>query len=65
MNAVVNNPPAGSLRALSRLPNLTFSFGRGLQGEAMSKWVVADEAGAKQAFEARAKACWLAAKGEA
>lgn len=65
MNAVVKKAPVGLPLSLSRLPNLTFSFGRGLQGEAMSKWVKGDEAGAKQAFEARAKACWLAAKGEA
>ncbi|KAG9315823.1 hypothetical protein JVU11DRAFT_3472 [Chiua virens] len=65
VNAVVNKPPVGAPLALSRLPNLTFSFGRGLQGEAMRKWAGGDEGGAKEAFEARAKACWLAAKGEA
>jgi fructose-bisphosphate aldolase class I len=65
VNMIVNKAPAGSPLSLSRLPNLTFSFGRGLQGDAMRKWVKGDEAGAKQAFEARAKACWLAAKGEA
>ncbi|KAG8214556.1 fructose-bisphosphate aldolase [Butyriboletus roseoflavus] len=65
VNSVVNKAPVGSPISLSRLPILTFSFGRGLQGEAMSKWVRGDEPGAKQAFEARAKACWLAAKGEA
>ncbi|KAF8133745.1 fructose-bisphosphate aldolase [Boletus edulis] len=63
VNSVVNKAPVGSPLSLSRLPNLTFSFGRGLQGGAMSKWVRDDETGAKQAFEARAKACWLAAKG--
>ncbi|KAF8442964.1 fructose-bisphosphate aldolase [Boletus edulis BED1] len=64
VNSVVNKAPVGSPLSLSRLPNLTFSFGRGLQGGAMSKWVRDDETGAKQAFEARAKACWLAAKGD-
>ncbi|KAG6377052.1 fructose-bisphosphate aldolase [Boletus reticuloceps] len=64
VNSVVNKAPVGSPLSLSRLPNLTFSFGRGLQGGAMCKWVRDDETGAKQAFEARAKACWLAAKGE-
>ncbi|KIK93732.1 hypothetical protein PAXRUDRAFT_828671 [Paxillus rubicundulus Ve08.2h10] len=65
VNVAVNKAPAGEPLSLSRLPNLTFSFGRGLQGDAMRKWVKGDEAGAKEAFEARAKACWLAAKGEA
>ncbi|KAF9221642.1 aldolase [Gyrodon lividus] len=65
VNVVVDKAPARSPLSLSRLPNLTFSFGRGLQGDAMQKWVRGDEAGAKQAFEARAKACWVAAKGEA
>jgi len=65
VNAVVNKTPADSPLSLSRLPNLSFSFGRGLQGDAMCKWVKGDEGGAKQAFEARAKACWLAAQGEA
>ncbi|KAI6039309.1 fructose-bisphosphate aldolase [Pisolithus marmoratus] len=65
VNAVVNNAPSGSPLCLSRLPNLSFSFGRGLQGSAMQKWVRGDEAGAKAAFEERAKACFLAARGEA
>ncbi|KAG2129117.1 fructose-bisphosphate aldolase [Suillus clintonianus] len=63
VNVVANKAPANS--PLSRLPHLTFSFGRGLQGDAMQKWVKGDETGAQSAFEARAKACWLAAKGEA
>ena len=62
MNAIVNKASVGSPRALSRLPSLTFSFGRGLQVEAMSKWVAGNEVGAKQAFEVRAKAYWLAAR---
>ncbi|KAG1745956.1 fructose-bisphosphate aldolase class-I-domain-containing protein [Suillus paluster] len=57
-------PPLTPL-CLSRLPPLTFSFGRGLQGDAMAKWAKGDEAGAKSVFEARAKAYWLAAKREA
>ncbi|KAG0701398.1 fructose-bisphosphate aldolase [Suillus ampliporus] len=65
VNVVANKAPASSPLCLSRLPPLTFSFGRGLQGDAMQKWVKGDELGAKSAFEARAKACWLAAKGEA
>ncbi|KIM61990.1 hypothetical protein SCLCIDRAFT_120586 [Scleroderma citrinum Foug A] len=65
VNVVVNRPPVGSPLCLSRLPPLSFSFGRGLQGNAMRKWVRGDEAGAKVAFEERARACFLAAKGEA
>lgn len=57
VNAVVNRPPVGSPLCLSRSPPLSFSFGRGLQGDAMQKWVRGDDAGAK--------ACFLAAKGEA
>ncbi|KAG1751221.1 fructose-bisphosphate aldolase [Suillus lakei] len=55
VNVVANKAPANS--SFSRLPHLTFSFGRGLQGDAMQKWVKGDEAWAK--------ACSLAAKGEA
>ncbi|KAH7903210.1 fructose-bisphosphate aldolase [Hygrophoropsis aurantiaca] len=47
-----------------RLPPLSFSFGRGLQGDAMVKWVAGDEKGAKDAFEKRAALCSKAAKGE-
>ncbi|KAL5512660.1 hypothetical protein ACEPAG_2926 [Sanghuangporus baumii] len=47
----------------SRLPPLSFSFGRGLQGDAMLRWVRGDEKGACEAFKARAKECWKAAKG--
>ncbi|TFK52448.1 aldolase [Heliocybe sulcata] len=61
LNSLVNSssPPS----CLARLPPLSFSFGRGLQGDAMKKWVKGDEAGAKAAFEVRAKACHDAAKG--
>lgn len=64
VNAIVNGAPSESPLCLSRLPNLSFSFGRGLQGSAMQKWVKGNEAGAKAAFEERAKACFLAARGE-
>ncbi|KLO20293.1 aldolase [Schizopora paradoxa] len=53
----------GTPNAFARLPPLTFSFGRGLQGDAMSAWVKRDEKGAKEAFAKRAKACSNAAKG--
>ncbi|KAI6147098.1 hypothetical protein BKA82DRAFT_4149545 [Pisolithus tinctorius] len=64
VNTIVNGAPSESPLCLSRLPNLSFSFGRGLQGSAMQKWVKGNEAGAKAAFEERAKACFLAARGE-
>ncbi|KAI0036521.1 aldolase [Vararia minispora EC-137] len=50
--------------AIARLPPLTFSFGRGLQGDAMEKWAAGDEQGAKEAFARRAKVCFDAARGE-
>ncbi|THH15845.1 hypothetical protein EW146_g4697 [Bondarzewia mesenterica] len=62
INQIVNSakPPS----AFARLPPLTFSFGRGLQGDAMQKWVRGDEKGAKEVFEERAKVCWGAAQGQ-
>ena len=51
--------------AYARLPPLTFSFGRGLQGDAMTKWVRQDEKGACDAFRERAKTCWSAVRGGA
>ncbi|KAF8585101.1 aldolase [Ramaria rubella] len=50
--------------AVRRLPPLSFSFGRGLQGDAMKRWVRGDSQGAKDAFEHRASVCYAAAKGE-
>lgn len=49
--------------AYARLPPLTFSFGRGLQGDAMRRWAQGDEAGACTAFRSRAQVCSVAAKG--
>ncbi|EJU01754.1 aldolase [Dacryopinax primogenitus] len=55
---------AAVLRTMaSRLPPLTFSFGRGLQGDAMIKWVAGDKEGAQQAFAKRAEECSKAATG--
>lgn len=51
-------------QAISRLPPLSFSFGRGLQGDAMSLWVKGDVDGAKEAFRKRAGECWGSARGE-
>lgn len=42
---------------------MTFSFGRGLQGDAMRRWAAGDEAGACTAFKERAKVCSAAARG--
>ncbi|TIC44241.1 fructose bisphosphate aldolase [Wallemia mellicola] len=47
-----------------RLPPLTFSFGRGLQGDAMEKWTKKDFKGARQAFEKRAQECSKASLGQ-
>ena len=54
----------GQYASLARLPRLTFSFGRGLQGNAMTKWAEGDESGAKEAFAKRAEICYKAARGE-
>ena len=55
--------PDPASAAYARLPPLTFSFGRGLQGDAMQRWAQGDEAGACAAFRARAKVCSAAARG--
>ncbi|KAF8895544.1 fructose-bisphosphate aldolase [Infundibulicybe gibba] len=62
LNALVAASPSSS--PFSRLPRLSFSFGRALQGEAMQNWVRGDEAAAKQSFTKWSEACWRAAKGE-
>ncbi|KAH7921778.1 aldolase [Leucogyrophana mollusca] len=63
VNKLVNATAPTS--SFARLPPLTFSFGRGLQGDAMRRWVAGDEGGAKKAFEERARKCWEAARGVA
>ena len=62
INALVN-ASSGTPNAYGRLPPLTFSFGRGLQGSAMAAWVNGDAKGAQDAFIKRAKECSDAAKG--
>ncbi|KAF9485845.1 aldolase [Pholiota conissans] len=47
-----------------RLPPLTFSYGRAIQGEAMKLWVRGDDKGARAGITERAKACYHAARGE-
>ncbi|KAI5123175.1 hypothetical protein M0805_000875 [Coniferiporia weirii] len=54
----------GGQDAVARLPPLTFSFGRGLQGGAMRLWVGGDEEGAREAFRGRAGECSRAVRGE-
>ncbi|KAF8158275.1 aldolase [Crassisporium funariophilum] len=62
LNSLVLSSPPES--AFGRLPALTFSFGRALQGEPMRHWVNGDEGATKTAFEKWSKACWHAARGE-
>ncbi|PPQ81276.1 hypothetical protein CVT25_015060 [Psilocybe cyanescens] len=62
INALVLASPPSS--PFARLPALTFSYGRALQGEPMKHWVKGDEEAAKQALEKWSKACWHAARGE-
>ncbi|KAF9464163.1 aldolase [Collybia nuda] len=62
VNVLVNS--ASSASALSRLPPLSFSFGRALQGEAAQHWVKDDIKAMEEAFEKWSRACWVSAKGE-
>ncbi|KDR82673.1 hypothetical protein GALMADRAFT_238152 [Galerina marginata CBS 339.88] len=62
INALVLASPPTS--PFSRLPALTFSYGRALQGEPMKHWVKGDEKGTREALEKWSKACWHAARGE-
>ncbi|KAF8798800.1 aldolase [Phlegmacium glaucopus] len=63
LNALVLSSDPQS--ALHRLPNMSFSFGRALQGEPIKHWVNGEETEAEKAFEKWSKACWHAARGEA
>ncbi|KAH9480534.1 Fructose-bisphosphate aldolase 5, cytosolic [Psilocybe cubensis] len=62
INALVLASPPTS--PFTRLPPLTFSYGRALQGEPMKHWVKGDEEAAKAALVKWSKACWHAARGE-
>ncbi|KAF5345526.1 hypothetical protein D9758_012012 [Tetrapyrgos nigripes] len=62
VNALVNK--AGPSSPFSRLPPLSFSYGRALQGEAMKHWVRGDTQAMKNAFDNATKGCSDAAKGE-
>ncbi|KAF8073620.1 hypothetical protein FPV67DRAFT_756670 [Lyophyllum atratum] len=61
-NALVNSSGLGS--PWRRLPPLSFSFGRALQGDALKHWVSGDERQMKEAFEKWSRACSLAAQGK-
>ncbi|KAF5382762.1 hypothetical protein D9615_002798 [Tricholomella constricta] len=62
VNALVNAAPPES--PFSRLPPLSFSFGRALQGDAARHWVHGDDDKVKDTFEKWSRACWLAAQGK-
>ncbi|KAF9267313.1 aldolase [Marasmius fiardii PR-910] len=62
LNKLVKASPSTS--PFSRLPSLSFSYGRALQGEAIKHWVQGNEAGMKESLHRAAKGCWLAAQGE-
>ncbi|RDB17805.1 Fructose-bisphosphate aldolase [Hypsizygus marmoreus] len=62
VNALVNS--ASETSPFSRLPPLSFSFGRALQGDAMKHWVKGDNKAMEEAFQKWSKSCSLAAKGE-
>ncbi|KAG6840800.1 hypothetical protein C0991_004272 [Blastosporella zonata] len=61
INKLVNSASPES--PVARLPPLTFSFGRALQGDAARCWVRGDDEGMRQTFEKWARECWLAAQG--
>ncbi|KAG6910692.1 hypothetical protein DXG01_008736 [Tephrocybe rancida] len=61
-NKLVN--AAGPESPLARLPPLSFSFGRALQGDAAQCWIRGDEEGTKEALGTWARACWLGAQGQ-
>ncbi|THV03854.1 aldolase [Dendrothele bispora CBS 962.96] len=62
LNALVNKAKPGS--PFARLPPLSFSYGRALQGEAMKHWVRGDIQAMKNAFDQATKGCFMAARGE-
>ncbi|GLB38522.1 putative aldolase [Lyophyllum shimeji] len=62
LNALVNSSKPDS--PFRRLPVLSFSFGRALQGDAAKHWVRGDEEKMKETLEKWSRACWLAAQGK-
>jgi len=63
LNNLVNKSPPRS--PFSRLPPLSFSYGRAMQQDALRLWVRGDEAGAQQSLQRMSQACFRAVKGEA
>lgn len=63
LNILVNNSPAPS--PFSRLPPLSFSFGRAMQKDAMRLWMHGDDEAAKRALEGMSQGCYRAVKGNA
>jgi len=61
VNALVNSSQASS--PFARLPCLTFSFGRALQGDALKEWVKGNEEEAKALLQKWSKVCWQSARG--
>ncbi|KAJ3568756.1 hypothetical protein NP233_g5507 [Leucocoprinus birnbaumii] len=61
VNALVNSSQAPS--PFARLPSLTFSFGRALQGDALKEWVKGNEAQTKELLHKWSKVCWQSARG--
>ncbi|KAF9454796.1 aldolase [Macrolepiota fuliginosa MF-IS2] len=61
LNALINSSKPPSL--FSRLPPLTFSFGRALQGDALKEWVKGNENETRSLLQKWSKVCWQSACG--
>jgi len=62
VNSLITSSPKNS--TFARLPPLSFSYGRALQGDAMKHWVRGDDSATKETLEKWSKACWRAAQGK-
>ncbi|KAF9069810.1 fructose-bisphosphate aldolase [Rhodocollybia butyracea] len=62
VNALINTSSPAS--PFSRLPPLTFSYGRAIQGEAIKHWVKGEKDLMKASLEQSCRGCWKAARGE-
>ncbi|KIK59435.1 hypothetical protein GYMLUDRAFT_44428 [Collybiopsis luxurians FD-317 M1] len=62
VNALVNSSPPNS--PFSRLPPLTFSYGRAIQGKALQHWARGEKDLMKATLQEACRACWKAARGE-
>ncbi|KAJ3754417.1 fructose-bisphosphate aldolase [Lentinula raphanica] len=62
VNALVNSSSAPS--PFARLPPLTFSYGRAIQGDAIKHWLKGEKISMKSSLEEACKSCYKAAKGE-